>query len=164
MGRKITNTAWCWTPRCEECEVCTGRRIFTATLAGVRNQDCGDCLDWNGAFKWQTTQDPAVACKWDGPTDVPCNGRIQLVIGPTPGPTDVRLEFEVYETIDGVEQLIGNWVTVLAGVNEIDCDAIGQIGVAFIPSAYQIDNGYKRCNWDGASVQIHLGDCVNEET
>ena len=166
MGRKITNVGWCWTPRCEVCDVCTGRRTLLASIAGVIDNDCPDCEKWF-AEHLRMTQDPAGACGWLGERSF-CSGRVgfglEFILG-----VGVLMEFEIFEIATtppqlGQEVFIGDVRFIAAGVRTVNCDFRGQALVPIVPSAYVIANGWQQCNWAGVSVRMLLADCVNTET
>ncbi len=166
MGRKITNVGWCWTPRCEVCDVCTGRRTLLAIIFGVLDNDCPNCELWS-AERLRMTQDPAAACGWLAEVGF-CSGRMTFGVFEDLG--GVQLEINVFEVATsgpqvGQEVFIGDLRWLEAGVRTIDCDdLLFRPLVPFIQSAYVDNNGWQQCNWAGSSIRIGLADCVNTET
>ncbi len=159
----ITNVGWCWTPRCEFCIVCTGRRLLLAQLAAVDNQDCGDCDDWTAQI---IPMPQAEACLWQGELEF-CDGRIEFGIGPDPLGSDfILLEGSIYETATsgpsvGDEVFVGDWRLLSATEDEVNCDFNDLLG-AFVQSAYIDDNGFQQCVWTESTFHISVAPCEEE--
>lgn len=163
----ITNAGWCWTPRCELCAVCTGGRLLTAQLSGVSGDDasCGVCPSWNVDEAGPIPLTQSQECLWEGDIGF-CSGRIEFGLDNTFAPPFVLLEGSIYEIAVngpevGNEVFIGDWRS-LAGTTKVDCNFDNTLLGAFVPSAYQLNNGWQQCNFALSQMRISKVACEEE--
>ncbi len=158
MARTIRNTIFCIGRKCEACIPCTQRRRLVAGFAGIMNrsgedENCVDCQQWNER-RFVLQPSPDDGCTWIATDDLPCNGtRLEFsLVQDFPGEGDLTIEIGIFEN----GNFMGDFRTVLAGVDQVDCSAIG--GLQFwAPSVNDPDE----CDWSLGACSIAIDTCEN---
>lgn len=153
-SKRIENATCCCGGETVDCDCCddgVGPFLMPITFAGVVNNSCEDCDDWNVTH--QIPPDIAT-CGWGAHTpggtngytanevaSIPCDGEIVLTI--TCAGDDVIVGLTVYETA----VMVASFTKTYADVSSIDCDNIGDL-----PPVFRATNN---CNWTAATARLN---------